>query len=73
MQKDIRKKNSYFYAENDGGFVVRYTSNIKSTCFRYHFEASRGFSHTKLYLSLHLTRQDMTQGQWPEGRLKVGI
>ena len=36
-------------------------------------ETIQGIDKCLRYLSLPPTRQDLIQGQWPEGRLKVGI
>ena len=37
------------------------------------YEQGRIACYKRLYLFLPSARQDLTQGQWPEGRLKVGI
>ena len=52
---------------------IGYRDEIRTHSCRFAGQSFWTLHYSKLYLLLPPTRQDLTQGQWPEVRLKVGI
>ena len=79
ISRNLNKRNYQnkkdFKSSNTTNTLVSYNILTYHT-FDFQNFAIFAFIHDKnkiSYLSLRPTRQDMTQGQWPEGRIKVGI